>query len=210
MGSLAPAEGHGTRLAADQRREAVLAAAQTVFARLGYRGASTAEIAATCGCSEPVLYKHFAGKRDLFVAVLRRRSDTAQQHLEQLAESERPLEALLDHLRDKFADPEWIELVRLRLVAVAASASEPEIGATLRDVLDGLRSGFAAVFRRAQALGQLRADADPDQIAWIWMATVLSGGIRHALDPERAGRELPATIAELVHLVEAPSKEPSP
>src|SRR5436190_17320415 len=59
-----------TRLTYEDRRTAILDAARHEFARKGFRGAGTADIAARCGCSEPMLYKHFASKQELFAAVL--------------------------------------------------------------------------------------------------------------------------------------------
>ncbi len=61
----------GVRLDARSRRQQVLAAAIPVFARGGFAGATTREIAAAVGVTEPVLYRHFAGKAALFRAVLR-------------------------------------------------------------------------------------------------------------------------------------------
>lgn len=53
-----------------QRREAIIAAAQTVFARSGLGGARTAQIADAAGVAESMLYKHFASKRALFDAAV--------------------------------------------------------------------------------------------------------------------------------------------
>src|SRR5437588_12057183 len=58
------------RLTHDERHEMILAAAGAVFAKHGFHGASTAEIARLADCSEPMLYKHFASKQALFAAVL--------------------------------------------------------------------------------------------------------------------------------------------
>ena len=41
-----------------------------VFARCSYRGATTAEIAREAGVTEPILYRHFASKRDLYLACI--------------------------------------------------------------------------------------------------------------------------------------------
>ena len=41
-----------------------------VFSRSSYRGATTAEIAREAGISEPILYRHFGSKRDLYLACL--------------------------------------------------------------------------------------------------------------------------------------------
>jgi AcrR family transcriptional regulator len=47
-------------------RSLLIAAAQQVFAKRGYGGATTAEIAAVAGVSESALFRHFATKSDLF------------------------------------------------------------------------------------------------------------------------------------------------
>src|SRR5919197_449041 len=58
------------RLSAGERRAAIVRAARTAFARHGFHGASTKEIAAAAGCSEPMLYRHFENKHALFAAAL--------------------------------------------------------------------------------------------------------------------------------------------
>ena len=58
------------RLTADERRQAVLDTACRVFSRSSYRGATTAEIAREAGISEPILYRHFGSKRDLYLACM--------------------------------------------------------------------------------------------------------------------------------------------
>ena len=58
------------RLPADERRRAIVQAALRVFSTGSYAGATTAEIAREAGVSEPVLYRHFDSKRDLWAACL--------------------------------------------------------------------------------------------------------------------------------------------
>jgi AcrR family transcriptional regulator len=53
-----------------ERREAILHAAVDLFAQKGFRGTTTREIAAAVGVTEPVLYQHFATKRDLYTAII--------------------------------------------------------------------------------------------------------------------------------------------
>lgn len=60
------------RQTAGERREAVLAAAQVVFARGGLHGTSTEEIAAAAGISQPYLFRLFGTKKRLFVATVER------------------------------------------------------------------------------------------------------------------------------------------
>jgi AcrR family transcriptional regulator len=58
------------RLPREQRRQQVLAAALDVFSTAGYHSASMDEIAERAGVSKPVLYQHFPGKLDLYLALL--------------------------------------------------------------------------------------------------------------------------------------------
>lgn len=54
-------------------RDRILDAAASVLLEKGVVGATTKEIARAAGCSEALLYKHFADKQELFVAVLAER-----------------------------------------------------------------------------------------------------------------------------------------
>jgi TetR/AcrR family transcriptional regulator len=58
------------RLHAVDRRKLVLEAALSVFAKKGYAGATTREIAAAAGVTEAIIFRHFPNKQDLFRAVL--------------------------------------------------------------------------------------------------------------------------------------------
>ncbi|WP_375499883.1 TetR/AcrR family transcriptional regulator [uncultured Jatrophihabitans sp.] len=52
------------------RRIQLLAAAQEVFVAQGYHAAAMDDIAERAGVSKPVLYQHFPGKLDLYLALL--------------------------------------------------------------------------------------------------------------------------------------------
>jgi len=60
----------GTRQTADERRVAVLAAANVEFALRGLHGASTDAIARRAGISQPYLFRLFGSKKELFIAVI--------------------------------------------------------------------------------------------------------------------------------------------
>ena len=54
----------------DARRVQLLEAAQHVFVHNGYHAAAMDDIAERAGVSKPVLYQHFPGKLDLYLALL--------------------------------------------------------------------------------------------------------------------------------------------
>jgi len=60
----------GGRLPRSARREQLLQAAQDVFVAQGYHGAAMDDIAERAGVSKPVLYQHFPGKLELYLALL--------------------------------------------------------------------------------------------------------------------------------------------
>ena len=61
-----------------ERRAQLLEAAQAVFVQSGYHAAAMDEIADRAGVSKPVLYQHFPGKLDLYLALLDKHCDTLE------------------------------------------------------------------------------------------------------------------------------------
>jgi AcrR family transcriptional regulator len=60
----------GNRLPRHERRRQLLDAALEVFVTSGYHAAAMDEIAERAGVSKPVLYQHFPGKLELYLALL--------------------------------------------------------------------------------------------------------------------------------------------
>ncbi len=65
----------GTRLPRPARRKQLLGAAQEVFVAQGYHAAAMDDIAERAGVSKPVLYQHFPGKLELYLALLDQHAD---------------------------------------------------------------------------------------------------------------------------------------
>ena len=65
-----PTLARGGRLPRSARRKQLLAAAQEVFVANGYHAAAMDDIAERAGVSKPVLYQHFPGKLELYLALL--------------------------------------------------------------------------------------------------------------------------------------------
>ena len=59
------------------RRAAIASSATQLFARRGFRGVTTKELANAAGVSEPVLYEHFKDKSELYSAII----DAKSQHV---------------------------------------------------------------------------------------------------------------------------------
>ena len=60
----------GQRMPRSERRAQLLESAQAVFVDRGYHAAAMDDIAEHAGVSKPVLYQHFPGKLELYLALL--------------------------------------------------------------------------------------------------------------------------------------------
>src|SRR6478609_9477417 len=72
------------RLKAPQRRQQLIDVATKLFADFGYDATTTAAIAEAAGITEPILYRHFNSKQELFVAITREMSMKTLKHWEEL------------------------------------------------------------------------------------------------------------------------------
>lgn len=71
----------------EARRRQLLNAAHQVFVAHGFHGASMDEIAEVAEVSKPVLYQHFPGKRELYIALLDAHMDEFSDLLQQAINS---------------------------------------------------------------------------------------------------------------------------
>ena len=111
------------------RTERIVAAASRLFARQGYHGTTTREIARSACVSENTLFRHFDNKEELFWSALRSQSRELKPRLEQLASTLRDdalpvvipgvLGFLVDFLRDK---PDVIRLFAVAFVEMQKEA----------------------------------------------------------------------------------------
>ncbi len=79
----------GVRMKSGERRAAIVRSAMRLFAEKGFRGATTRELAAGLGVTEPVLYQHFRAKRDLYSAIIEAKAEEASAYGRELLELSR-------------------------------------------------------------------------------------------------------------------------
>jgi AcrR family transcriptional regulator len=139
----------------EQTTERILDGAAAAFAKAGFAGTSMEEIAAAAGVSKLLLYRDFAGKRELYQAVLERTLARINERV--------PAEASNDALRSLIAaarsDPDGFTLL------FRHAAREPEF------------AGYAAslhdeAIREAQ---KLMRDIEPDPLMRRWAAETTVG-----------------------------------
>ena len=163
------------RLPAAERREALIATAIRVFSDGSYRGTTTAEIARAAGISEPILYRHFASKRDLYLAALDHVWGKARASWERaLASTDNVREALETMGRGHVTVRDCkFQMAELWVQALGEAAEDPELRKHLRRHMREVHDFMADVIRRGQGEGVLHAERDADAEAW----TFIAGGV---------------------------------
>lgn len=163
------------RMAAAERRQHLIETAIRLFTDGSYHGTTTAEIARAAGVSEPILYRHFASKRDLYLAAL--------EHV--WAKAREGWERKLDGAPDACAAIEAIgkghvsvrsprlQLAELWVQALSEASEDPELRRHLRRHMREVHDFVAGLIRRGQEQGAIAAERDANSEAWI----MLAGGI---------------------------------
>jgi AcrR family transcriptional regulator len=90
------------RLTGPERRARILAAAEEAFAQGGYDGASMGALAEAAGVTKPVLYDHFASKRELFVELITAISGEMTSRTVQAMSADAPAETRIRNAFDAF------------------------------------------------------------------------------------------------------------
>src|SRR5947209_13763419 len=161
-----------TRLPAAERRQALIEIAIRVFSDGSYHGTTTAEIARAAGVSEPILYRHFASKRDLYLAALDHVWGKMRGQWEAaLADSANVREAFEAIGRSHVSVHDCkFQMAELWVQALGEAAEDPELRKHLRRHMREVHDFVAALIRRGQEQGVLNADRDADAEAWSFLA----------------------------------------
>ena len=170
------------RLRAEERRAAVLDHACRAFSRGTYHGTTTAEIARAAGVSEPILYRHFPSKRDLYLACIEETWERTRARWEEAIAAEPDPAEWISAMGRAFL--EWKEqralISNLWLQSLVEASEDPKIRAYMRGHIRKVHAFVADVVRRSQAEDGVRRDRDPAAEAWIFLGVglIAAAGLR--------------------------------
>jgi AcrR family transcriptional regulator len=162
---------------AAERRQALIDTAIRVFSDGSYHGTTTAEIARAAGISEPILYRHFASKRELYLAALDhvwgKMRASWEDTLATTPDVRTAIEAMgRGHVtvRDcKF------QLAELWVQALGEASEDAELRRHLRRHMREVHDFLAALIQRGQEEGVLHPDRDANAEAWSFLAGGMLG-----------------------------------
>jgi AcrR family transcriptional regulator len=156
------------------RTDKIIAAAAQLFARKGYHGTSTREIARLAEVSENTLFRHFDHKEDIFWSALRSRSAALQPRwdlLDEIRAGGTP-DVVLPQILEVLTDTANYRPEVLRLIAVAFLELQGEAESLCRDVLSPLFSKISRYLAASIEKGEV-VEVDPTMLAVSLMATAL-------------------------------------
>jgi AcrR family transcriptional regulator len=152
--------------------------ASRLFAERGYDATTTAAIAEAAGITEPVLYRHFESKEDMFKAILCDVTEKTMRYWQSvLAGIPDPTEQFR-RMGDCFG--EYVVAMRLP-IQIIQSALATSHNTDIKLLLHRHFTQFAALIsdmvRRGQQAGIFRSDVDPILASWV----LINIGTGHAL-----------------------------
>ena len=151
----------------EARRQQIVAAACSCFARKGFHKATMHDICVEAGLSPGAVYRYFAGKEGIIEAMVERnaaRNSGFAEEAREGADTFGMLERLADvHLRG-LEDPEGLA-VEVELWAEATH--NPRIRELLRRDFEGHRVLLEGIVRRAQERGEVDGGLDAQAVSRV-------------------------------------------
>jgi AcrR family transcriptional regulator len=139
------------RLPKAQRRATLVTAASELFAQCGYDHASLDELAARVGVTKPIVYRHFASKKDLYLELLAAHRDELLHALAEGMTAPGPLAERVPAVADG-----WFAYVEARPFAWAMLftdvTGDPDIRAFHATMRETARTAIAALLQAEPGL----------------------------------------------------------
>jgi len=164
----------------DQKRQNLIEAAIAVTAARGFQGAGIAEIAAVAGIAPANLYRYFAAKEDLVLAIVEaQRQEIARRLAEAQAGAGSARDALRRFMRAVTGAAIEPRMRALWLETLAEAARNPRIAQLLKADDGELAAAFRSLVDRARADGEIAPESDAAALAQLLIA-LMDGAMARA------------------------------
>jgi AcrR family transcriptional regulator len=181
----------------ERTRSALIEAAREVFVRRGFHGASLDEIAETAGFTRGAIYKNFADKEELFLAVFDQVNDHTLDAFGQMLEQEPStffdLPALTKMWATVIGDP---DLMTLELEFLLYEARNPSVHERVTAQRERTRKLVAEFLVKNTAALGLELTLPADTMAGILLSS--SQGFAHAIQVDPTQVALYQAFLELI------------
>lgn len=165
-------------------REGILDAALACFTARGYHETSVDDIAARAGLSKGAIYWHFAGKRELFLALIDRAAEPGLALASTIADAadwRAALHELFTRVPQQVED--GMPLLKLALDFIKLGAQDPGIRVRAEQKQEVWNAAMQAQLARGVAAGKLLPIAAPE-VALVIGATIAGLMLQKLMRPE--------------------------
>lgn len=182
------------RLPHEERRLRIVQSAMGAFAKTGFKGTRTKDLALAAGISEALLFKFFPTKRALQKAIIEHRLHQAGEFLSPALLQAAPAEALNAIASRYFSmsnqDPSF-----MRLLLFSGLEGEPLAPMFFRRRVAGNIEVLSGLFRLWQKRGWVRRALDARLAAWSFMCMVAQAMISRHIFRVRRMEDRPGDLA---------------
>jgi len=185
----------------ESRRQQILEAAITCFAREGFHRTSIQDIIAESGLSAGAIYGYFAGKDAIVAAIAENRHAHEAAMLARAMARDDLTTALHDLAHgyvDWLRDPDERRRRRVNIQLWAEALRNPEVGAIVQRGLE-LREPITRAFRAARRRGRIPASLDPDALSRAMLALLHGFILQQAWEP---GIDAEAFLTVVEHVID--------
>ncbi|MEZ6196246.1 MAG: TetR/AcrR family transcriptional regulator [Planctomycetota bacterium] len=157
------------RMNSEERRAQLVDVARRCFASNGYAHTTTAKIALMAEVSEPVLYRHFDSKLDLFHEILA--STLEESRLYFAAVAAQPSNGAEKILALAVDFPRYCEANRGRFRVIEralASVEDEKSRGIIRGYYEGIVESLTRLVEEGRRDGSIRCDVAPGSLAWVF------------------------------------------
>lgn len=171
------------RKSAGDRKAEIARAAVRLAAEIGPDRVTARHLAEAVGISQPAIFRHFATKSDIWLAVgelLARR--LSGQDMDATGDPVLALEAMI---RQHLGHIEQTPAIPAILFSRELHVENETMRAHFDQVMADRRACFAALVDRARASGQFRADVGPGDAAALILAAIQGLAMRWSLENRR-------------------------
>ncbi len=170
-----------TRSYGDLTRQRILDAAERVFSRDGFQGATTREIAREASVNEVTLFRHFRSRDDLLRETMLCRSLAPEDLIGPRSEWERDLPGQLEAYVRKYYEMLLEREALVRAVVGEGRLLPPAVREALMAKMTPVRATLIERLEAAKAAGYVKPEVDLGCAVDILRDTVHTGMLRHTV-----------------------------
>jgi AcrR family transcriptional regulator len=188
----------------DQRRDDIVRAARELFSTKGWQATSMQEVASEAGISTGAVYRYFASKEEILLAVFHRATDLMQEQFDNAAAKPTVLETFREVGLGVLTDPECGNPQLQLEVSLAGSYDKEVWGPQQKQFTKDTLAQIQSLVGAAQANGEIAGDLDPvtlAQLLYVLVPGISALRLQMAEEPD-----IPALL-DLVLTLLARSKE---